>query len=272
MATGHNRPIIIKRKKITGGDGHHGGAWKVAYADFVTAMMAFFMLMWLLNATTEQQRSGIADYFSPTIPISQNSGGGDGIMAGDSLQASDTMIQTGSGGLAERENGAGPGVAEAVETRELRQLEQALLGLGGESFEMENALKHVLSRLTDEGLVIELFDRPEASLFDGPTATPNPVTRDLARMLARVLRLVDNGIAVRAHLARTEGMDDAAMWSLSLDRARTFAALTRDGGLAPERIARLSGRSDRDPATVSPEAPRNNRIELIVLRESLYRD
>lgn len=66
-----NRPIIIKRKKVVGGDGHHGGAWKVAYADFVTAMMAFSMLMWLLNATTEQQRKGIADYFSPNVPIAR---------------------------------------------------------------------------------------------------------------------------------------------------------------------------------------------------------
>lgn len=69
-------PVIIKRKKVIGGGGHHGGAWKVAYADFVTAMMAFFMLMWLLNATTEKQRKGLADYFSPTISISRISGGG----------------------------------------------------------------------------------------------------------------------------------------------------------------------------------------------------
>ncbi len=77
MGAKSNAPIIIKRKKVVGGDGHHGGAWKVAYADFVTAMMAFFMLMWLLNATTEQQRKGIADYFSPTLPINRISGGGE---------------------------------------------------------------------------------------------------------------------------------------------------------------------------------------------------
>ena len=78
-------PIIIKRKKVIQGGGHHGGAWKVAYADFVTAMMAFFMLMWLLNATTEKQRKGIADYFNPTIPINRVSGGGDGAFGGDSV-------------------------------------------------------------------------------------------------------------------------------------------------------------------------------------------
>src|SRR5210317_2038213 len=90
-------PVIIKRKKIIAADGHHGGAWKVAYADFVTAMMAFFMLMWLLNATTEKQRKGIADYFSPTIPINRVSGGGDGSFGGDSVFSEMTLPQNGVG-------------------------------------------------------------------------------------------------------------------------------------------------------------------------------
>lgn len=79
-------PVIIKRKKIIAADGHHGGAWKVAYVDFVTAMMAFFMLMWLLNATTEQQKKGIADYFSPTLAINRSSGGGDSSFVGDTVK------------------------------------------------------------------------------------------------------------------------------------------------------------------------------------------
>ena len=78
-------PIIIKKKKVSGGDGHHGGAWKVAYADFVTAMMAFFLLMWLLNATSEEQRKGLADYFDPSIPLSRNSAGGSGMMGGNEM-------------------------------------------------------------------------------------------------------------------------------------------------------------------------------------------
>jgi chemotaxis protein MotB len=91
------RPIIIKKiKKVEGG--HHGGAWKVAYADFVTAMMAFFLLMWLLNATTEEQRSGIADYFDPRIPISANSSGGTGMFKGDSVFAQETLARNGLGG------------------------------------------------------------------------------------------------------------------------------------------------------------------------------
>ena len=92
-----NAPVIIKRKKIVVSTGHHGGAWKVAYADFVTAMMAFFMLMWLLNATTEQQRKGLADYFSPTIPVNRISGGGDGAFSGDSVFSEETLAQNGTG-------------------------------------------------------------------------------------------------------------------------------------------------------------------------------
>jgi flagellar motor protein MotB len=90
-------PVIIKRKKIIAGGGHHGGAWKVAYADFVTAMMAFFMLMWLLNATTEQQRKGIADYFSPTFAINRTSGGGDSSFVGDSVFTENTLTRQGIG-------------------------------------------------------------------------------------------------------------------------------------------------------------------------------
>ena len=97
------RPIIVKRIKAAPEAGHHGGAWKVAYADFVTAMMAFFLLMWLLNATTEDQRKGLADYFDPAIPLSPMSGGGTDVLSGDSVYAADTLAHEGHGGLGEEE-------------------------------------------------------------------------------------------------------------------------------------------------------------------------
>src|SRR6056300_1406295 len=96
MAVNSEQPIIIKKVKKGGGDGHHGGAWKVAYADFVTAMMAFFLLMWLLNATTEKQRKGIAEYFSPTVPIARISGGGEGSLGGDSVFSENTLPKMGT--------------------------------------------------------------------------------------------------------------------------------------------------------------------------------
>ena len=100
MSTENLAPIIIKKKNIVAGEGHHGGAWKVAYADFVTAMMAFFLLMWLLNATTEEQRKGIADYFNPTIPISRISGGGSDGLNGSSIFTEQTYAKMGTGATA----------------------------------------------------------------------------------------------------------------------------------------------------------------------------
>jgi chemotaxis protein MotB len=101
-ATGGKRPIIIKRKKVISGGAHHGGAWKVAYADFVTAMMAFFLLMWLLNATSEKQRKGLADYFNPTLPISRTSAGGAGMLEGDDMFVQQTLAGSRSEGAIPR--------------------------------------------------------------------------------------------------------------------------------------------------------------------------
>lgn len=104
-----NRPIIIKRKNVVAGGGHHGGAWKVAYADFVTAMMAFFLLMWLLNATTEEQRKGLSDYFNPAIPISRTSSGGAGMLAGSTPFDSATMAGSLPEGIPPRPTHREPG-------------------------------------------------------------------------------------------------------------------------------------------------------------------
>src|SRR5210317_187205 len=162
-------PIIIKRKKVIVSGGHHGGAWKVAYADFVTAMMAFFMLMWLLNATTEKQRKGIADYFSPTIPINRVSGGGDGSFGGDSIFSEETLPQNGLGATSQHatrkqaasgetgSNSQGGERERDASDEALEALAAELMGRGGESTVMENALEHIVTRITDEGLVIELF-------------------------------------------------------------------------------------------------------------------
>ena len=140
------------------GGGHHGGAWKVAYADFVTAMMAFFLLMWLLNATTEQQLKGLADYFSPTIPISRTSGGADGNFGGNSMATVETMAEQGTEsafGIAGQdgfpsEADGEAAAAAAAEVAALGAVEETLLGRGGESLLSEEALRHVVTRVTDE--------------------------------------------------------------------------------------------------------------------------
>ncbi|MFQ1702759.1 flagellar motor protein MotB [Loktanella agnita] len=278
MSAGTNAPTIIKRKKVVGGDGHHGGAWKVAYADFVTAMMAFFMLMWLLNATTEQQRKGIADYFSPTIPINRVSGGGSGAFGGDNIFTEDSLAQSGTGinqptigqNPSRSENDGAGDDAEAAQVAALRDIEAVLLGQGGESMLSEQALRHIVTRLTDEGLVIELFDLPGATLFEPDNSTPNPVTREIGAMLGRLVQAVSNPIAVKGHLqAKSVLQVNNPMWELSVSRAGQMRVLMEDGGLNPRRIARITGVGDRVPAVRDSTAPRNNRIEVVLLRSDI---
>ena len=279
MAGQGNAPVIIKRKKIVQGGGHHGGAWKVAYADFVTAMMAFFLLMWLLNATTEKQRKGISDYFNPTIPVNRISGGGDGAFGGNSVFSEETMAHTGTGGSDNRtaatSNGeAGPstGKGSAGEGRaqsELEDVEKALLARGGESNTMERLLRHVVTKVTDEGLVIEIFDLPDAPLFNEDTGAAMPVTLAMADLLAETLNLTSNEIAVSGHLrSHPVTLIDNPVWDQSAERAQAVRIMLETAGIDPERIQRISGFADRKPAVSDPAAVRNNRIEIILLRRN----
>jgi chemotaxis protein MotB len=272
-------PVIIKRKKVVQGGGHHGGAWKVAYADFVTAMMAFFMLMWLLNATTEKQRKGIADYFSPTIPLSRVSGGGDGSFGGESVFSEDQIAQSGTGASSLKptveKQAAGQTGTETSEDKqaekrfaeEAKAIEEALMGIGGESMISKEALRHIVTRLTDEGLIVELSDTAEAALFEEGTAAERAMTRELAGIIARVFALSSNDVAVNGHVrARSKVLRENPAWDLSSDRAMRFRVLLEASGLAPARIARVAGFGERQPKLENAGAPGNNRLEVILLR------
>jgi chemotaxis protein MotB len=272
-------PIIIKRKKVIVAGGHHGGAWKVAYADFVTAMMAFFLLMWLLNATTESQRKGIADYFSPTIPINRISGGGEGMFGGDSVFSEETLPQNGTGGSdrkpsEEQQAKGNSGVetkaeekARAQEEQELQALAAQLNGSAGESTVGEPTLDHIFTRVTDEGLIVEIFDLPDEPLFVGEGEDPSLVMRQLMAMIARLLGPTENQIAVNGFtrsfaVVRVENPS----WNRSLKRAQKVRQMLEIGGLPPDRMERVAGWSDRRPSVRNPMAVRNNRFEIILLR------
>jgi chemotaxis protein MotB len=274
MASDRNvAPVIIKRKKIIAGEAHHGGAWKVAYADFVTAMMAFFMLMWLLNATTEKQRKGIADYFSPTAPISRLSSGSDGMFMGDSVFAADVLPRMGVGASSLNPSegdatggGAEPTEEEAAEAQAFKEVEDVLLGLGGESMLEDRHLRHVVSRLTDEGLVIEFFDLPGEPMFtDG--AEPTKLLYEIAYALREASRMLTNEISVESHVAKFPivRLDDPA-WSLSADRAFKFSEMLTEFGFEEDRVRRVTAYGDREPVVNNTMATRNNRLEIIFLR------
>jgi chemotaxis protein MotB len=275
-AQGNAAPILIKRKKIINGGGHHGGAWKVAYADFVTAMMAFFMLMWLLNATTEKQRKGIADFFNPTIPVNRISGGGNGAFGGDSVTSEQTLAQNGTGASAtaptedhQARGEIGQSTGQAAETEAMKALEQALLARSGESMTMERLMRHVITRVSDEGLIVELFDLPDAPLFDGDSDTPTEGARQVVAMVADVFALATNEVAVNGHVRSFPApLRENPVWSLSAARAESVRLMLQGAKLDPLRLQRVTGFADRKPVTANPTAVRNNRIEVILLRSS----
>ncbi len=269
------RPIIIKKRKKAGGDGHHGGAWKVAYADFVTAMMAFFMLMWLLNATTEQQRKGIADYFSPTVPITRISGGGDGSFGGDSPFSETVIAQNGTGASDQRPTEGrqamgmqGTGHSpDQLEDAALQDVETSILGGNGDSRLDDDTLQHVQTRLSDEGLVIEIFAREGAPLFSEDGVTPQPWFGDVLSMMAELFGTVTNGVAVGGHVRSAPlVMAEDTSWDRSSAQARAVRTALERAGLDRGRFRRVTGFADSSPAVSDPMAPRNDRIEVTLLR------
>ena len=281
---------IIKKKKVSGGHGHHGGAWKVAYADFVTAMMAFFLLMWLLNATTEKQRKGLADYFSPTIPVHRVSGGGDGPFSGNNVFATEELPQSGRGASqksttdekqakgdtgtsnsAEEADDAQPseqlGSVSSEEESDFELLQGMLVASSGESDREDPLLQHIRTRVTDEGLIIELFDRPNAPLFEEGSDTPTATLVALLKVISAVAKTVTNPIAITGHSFFE--LDDAREnpnWHLSSNRAQQARRRLIDGGMTEDRVARVAGAADRKPAFDDRSDKRNNRLELTLLR------
>ena len=277
--TGDNlRPIIIKKKKIIAG-GHHGGAWKVAYADFVTAMMAFFLLMWLLNATSEEQRKGIAAYFNPGIPIFAENGGGAGMFGGETVFSEETQTETLSGTvgeLAEDVSGQDGSTGTSAEDptgegdasdAQFAEVENMFRGNTGESWVEDPLLKHVSTRVTDEGLIIDVFDLPDSPLFNPGTNQPTPKMFALLEMISRVLGTVTNDIAVTGHVDVVPDADGAPDgFALTGGRALIANAVMVEHGINTLRFERLTGASDRKPVGDGAPSYRNRRLEITLLR------
>ncbi|SLN13601.1 Chemotaxis protein LafU [Aquimixticola soesokkakensis] len=268
-----NAPVIIKRKKVVAGDGHHGGAWKVAYADFVTAMMAFFLLMWLLNATTEKQRKGIADFFNPTIPVNRISGGGDGSFGGDSVFTEETLAQNGTGAPEgqsasnQEGSGASSGASDAQSYTEVKEM---LSAFSGESMAADSALRHIVTKVTDEGLIIELHDLEDEPLFAKGSDVPEPVLELLVDMMAEVFSIVTNKVALNGFMAsQPVVVARNPVWNLSSQRADRLRVMLEEAAFPASRIQRVSGYADRRPVVSNPVSFRNNRVELILLRSDI---
>lgn len=256
-------PIIVRRKKVYVMDaGHHGGAWKVAYADFVTAMMAFFLLMWLLNATTEEQRKGLADYFSPVIPVAAVSGGGAGALNGSSMLTQDTLIQDGTG--AENRDGtnsfANPEYDKALEAR-VEALNEAI------AMDNSDLSDHIKFKMSPQGLVIELVDQTDRPLFTSGSARPSETLNKLTLMVAEGFSDVGNQLKIVGHTDAHVYPDgkNYSNWELSSDRANAARRLLMGHGFPGGQVSEVSGKSFTEPLSDNPLSPQNRRISITLL-------
>ncbi len=271
MADDSQRPIVIKRiKKVSGGA--HGGAWKIAYADFVTAMMAFFLLMWLLGSSTKAQMQGIADHFNTPLKVALF--GGDG--AGDAS----SLIKGGGEDLTKRAGQVKKGdieptdaksraEAEKRETSRLQDLKERLdqaIARNPHMTQFKNQLKVDMSR---DGLQIQIIDDQNRPMFDSGGAVMKPYTRVILREIGRTLNDVPNRISLSGHtdaVPYSGGERGYSNWELSADRANASRRELVAGGLEDGKVLRVVGLGSAVPFDAeNPNAPVNRRISIIVM-------
>jgi len=287
-----NRPIVIKKVKKVIGGGHHCGAWKVAYADFVTAMMAFFLLMWLINTTSPEQKRGIADYFAPAS-VSRSSQGSDGLLGGTAFQedgarssgsnrkideeSAEASQQTKSGGAATGEKSSKEpsenALAQAMANRENAQfasaeasLRQALQDLP----DYAELSRNLIIEQTPEGLNIQLVDQEGRAMFTGSSAEPLARTQHLLEAVSKVIDRLPNRISISGHTdSVAPGKPGYSNWDLSADRANAARRILEKSGVEGDRIYQVSGKGDREPLYPDdPDLPANRRISIVLLREA----
>ena len=285
MADDENTPIIIIKKIKKGGHAHHGGAWKVAYADFVTAMMAFFLLLWLLNVTTDEQRRGIADYFSPAS-LSRQSGGAGGVMGGTVIAPDGAMSsQSAPIGMSEAipdtesESEMEAEVdeesfEEMLAKREEEQFaaaEEALRAAIDDVPELREMAKNLLIDRTPEGMRIQIVDQAGKSMFPLGRASMFDHTLQLLNLVADAIKDLPQQIAIKGHTdaAPFVSKNGYSNWELSTDRANASRRALVAAGLPAERIASVAGRADQEPLLVEkPFDAQNRRISIILLRDA----
>ncbi|MDE2596449.1 MAG: OmpA family protein [Sphingomonadales bacterium] len=265
-------PIIVKKITIVAG-GHHGGAWKVAYADFVTAMMAFFLLLWLLGATTEKQRKGIADYFTPTlVKMRQDSAGANGLLGGSSITDVDNYPhkggQTGTKALTIPRDATGGPKEGAARVKRMNTMQQRLNQKLATSEQLRRLARQVRMIDTSEGYRIDLVDDADFSMFQLGTTVLTPDASALLRAIGQTLAPEPGGLSIRGHTDALPWRPGVAAnnWSLSAGRAETTRQALMQNGIAEPRFTRIEGVADRELLIKSaPGDPRNRRISILLM-------
>jgi len=263
--------IVIKRiKKVAGG--HHGGAWKIAYADFVTAMMAFFLLMWLLGSVDKGKLKGIADFFQTPLMAAMAGGKNVGqsaiIVEGG---GKDPMAKQPGGGTKQETLEQSKDAVQRAEKAQMRTMKEGLEKLIESSEKLKPFKKQLLIDITTEGLRIQIVDEQNRPMFQLARAEMEPYTRDILRELAPVLNTMPNRISLSGHTDATpyaSGDRSYSNWELSSDRANAARRVLVSGGLEEKRLMRVIGLSSA--VLLDSEDPLNSinrRISIIVLNK-----
>jgi chemotaxis protein MotB len=271
------QPIIVKRVK-KGGHAVHGGAWKIAYADFVTAMMAFFLLMWLLGSTSEGDKKGLSDYFSAPLKVA--------LMGGSGAGASNSILQGGGadltqkGGQAKRGDGNDPiqkkAVQEAMKAEVAKQDAKKLAALSAKiSAVIANNAKlaefssQIRLNTTPDGLQIQIVDDQKRPMFDSGSAIVKPYMRDILREIGAALADVENKISLDGHTDRapySNAERGYSNWELSADRANASRRELVIAGLPDDKLARVQGLASSNLLDLeNPLSPANRRISITVM-------
>ncbi|MGB7988844.1 MAG: flagellar motor protein MotB [Candidatus Methylophosphatis roskildensis] len=296
MSDDTQQPIIVKRIK-KGGGGHHGGAWKIAYADFVTAMMAFFLLMWLLGSTAKGDLKGIADYFNTPLKVALMGGSGSGdsssVLQGGGTDLTRSTGQVRQGEIdskkrtinlqalrAEKEGKMARAEAEAKERAKLSELKGQIEALVEANPSLRPFKNQLLLDITSEGLRIQIVDEKNRPMFDSASAELKPYTREILHEIGRVLNQVENRLSLSGHTDATQyagGDRGFSNWELSASRANASRRELIAGGMDEKKVVRVVGLAssilfDKD----DPTNPINRRISIIVMNkrteEALMRD
>jgi chemotaxis protein MotB len=281
-------PIIIKKVKKGGDHGHHGGAWKLAYADFVTAMMAFFLLLWLLSATTTEQKQGIADYFAPTF-ASKSTNGANGVLGGNSVtsdngaQSSGSVVVTLTPPSASTSNDDNSQaqtkpnddeVNKAIAEREeqaFKDAEKELTQAIQNTASLKDFADNLIIDRTPEGMRIQIVDQDRKSMFASGSAEPLQRTKEILQLVAKIILKLPNRISIAGHTDATpfSGRADYSNWELSSDRANASRRVLLDAGVPASRIAEVKGMAATEPLfPEDPMLPSNRRISITLLREA----
>ena len=278
MANEELRPIIVKRIKKHGG-GHHGGAWKIAYADFVTAMMAFFLLMWLLGSTAKGNLQGIAEYFQTPLKVAMAGGDGSGdsssVIKGGGKDLSLREGQNRRGDIDSQRKTYNLQAAEAAlakaEAERLKVLKQKIETAIDSNPSLKQFKKQMLLDITSEGLRIQIVDEQNRPMFALAKADLQPYTRDILHEIGKALNDVPNKISLSGHTDATPyglGEKGYSNWELSADRANASRRELIYGGMDESKVLRVVGLSssvlfDKD----DPYNPINRRISIIVMNK-----